>query len=73
MLLNVKVIPNASKSRVCEEKDLIKVYVKSPPVDGKANKELIEVLAEHFSIKKDQISIIHGEKSRTKVINVAKL
>jgi len=73
MLLNIKVIPNASKSKVVQEKDSLKVYVNSPPIDGKANKELIEVLAEHFNVKKNQISIIRGEKSRTKVINVAKL
>jgi len=73
MLLTIKVIPNASKSRVVEEKGSLKVYVNSPPVDGKANKELIEVLADHFNVKKNRISIIRGEKSRTKVINVAKL
>ena len=70
MLLNIKVIPNASKPRVCEEKDLIKVYVKSPPVDGRANKELIEVLAEHFNIKKNQIEIIRGEKSNRKIVKI---
>lgn len=70
MLLTIKVIPNASKPRVCEEKDFIKVYVKSPPVEGKANKELIEVLAEHFNIKKNQIEIIRGKKSHKKIVKI---
>lgn len=70
MLFNIKVIPNASKSRVCKEKDLIKVYVQSPPVDGKANKELVEVLAEHFNVKKNQIEIVRGRTSRVKVIKI---
>jgi len=96
MLFNIKVIPNASKSRVCfeskpssprvrwtpkshtdsfgagEEKGegILKVYVKSPPVDSRANKELIEVLAEHFNVKRNQIEIIRGVKSRMKVVKI---
>lgn len=70
MLFNIKVIPNASKSRVVQEKDLLKVYVKSPPVDGKANRELIEVLAEHYNVKKNTVEIVHGETSRMKVVRI---
>jgi len=82
MLLNVKVIPNASKPRICpiktssplagEDKGegILKVYVKSPPLDGKANKELVEALAEHFKVKKNRVEIIRGETSRTKVVRI---
>ena len=83
MLLNIKVIPNASKPRICplnnfssplagEDKGegAFKVYVKAPPVDGKANKELVEALAEHFKVKKNRVEIIRGATSRTKVVKI---
>jgi len=70
MLLNIKVIPSASKSGVVGEKNLLKVYVKSPPVEGKANRELLEVLAEHFRVKKSDIEILRGATSRKKLIKI---
>ncbi|RJQ41897.1 MAG: DUF167 domain-containing protein [Nitrospiraceae bacterium] len=68
--IKIKVIPNAKKGRVLEEGDLFKVYVNAPAVDGKANKALIEVLSEHFTIRKSGIRIIRGEKSREKIIEI---
>jgi len=68
--LNIKVISNSGKAKVVEEKELFKVYVKAPPVDGKANKEVVEVLAEHFKIKKNQIEIIRGKTSNKKTVKV---
>lgn len=68
MRRKIKVIPNAKKNEVLEEEGILKVYVKSPPVRGKANKAVIELLAEFFKVKKRDIKIIKGEKSREKVI-----
>ena len=68
--IKIKVIPNAKKDKVLEEGDLFKVYVNAPAVDGKANKALIGVLAEHFNILKSGIRIIRGEKSKEKVIEI---
>lgn len=70
LLINVKVIPNASKPRIIKEQGLLKVYLKSPPVDGKANKELIETLAEYFKVKRKQVEMIRGETSRRKVVRI---
>lgn len=42
--------------------------VSAPPVDGKANKFLIESIAQHFKVSKKSIEIIRGETSRNKVI-----
>lgn len=72
MIINVKVIPNAKENKVLKEKDRLKVYVKAPAVDGKANKVLIEVLSKHFKTKKSNIRIIKGEKAREKVVEVIK-
>jgi len=66
----IKVVPNAKKNRIVEELSRLKVYVTAPAVDGKANKALIESLADHFGIKKKDISILFGEKSRDKIIGI---
>ncbi len=69
-LINVKVIPNAKKNNITEEGDRLKVHVMAPAVDGKANKAVIKVLADFFKVKKGDIAIIRGEKSKEKVIKV---
>ena len=69
-IIEAKVIPNARKNEVSPEGEGFKVYVKAPAVEGKANKAVIEVLADFFKIKKSQVKIIRGEKSRRKVIEI---
>jgi uncharacterized protein (TIGR00251 family) len=44
--------------------------LKSPPVDGKANKELIMLVAKHFKRAKSEISIKSGASSRTKLVQI---
>jgi len=68
--LNVKVIPNAKQNKLVEEPGRLKVYLTAPAVEGKANEALIEFLAEHFKIKKNKISIVRGEKSREKIVEI---
>ncbi|GBF36223.1 MAG TPA: YggU family protein [Methanothermococcus okinawensis] len=68
--INVKVIPKAKRQKVVEEGDMLKIYLKSPPEDGKANKELIEVLSKHFKVSKRNIEIIRGKFSRNKIIKI---
>ena len=70
MRLTVRVVPNAKKTEIVEEPDRLKVYLTAPAVDGKANRALIEFLADHFQVKKSHIRIVRGEKSRSKVVEV---
>lgn len=70
MILNIKVIPGAKKNLLKEESAWIKVYLTAPPVDGKANDALVEFLAEHYGVRRSQLQIIKGLKSRNKVINM---
>lgn len=69
-VINVRVIPNAKKNDVSEEMGQLKVHLKAQAVGGKANKALIEVLAEFFNVKKSDVKIIRGERSKEKVIEV---
>lgn len=46
------------------------VHLKSPPVDGKANEELIKLLAEKFNLPKSSIRIKSGFSSRQKLVEI---
>lgn len=71
MKKTVKVKPNSKKQLIEEMADgTFKVNLKSPPVDGKANKELIELLAEKFNVTKSQVQIKSGLSSKTKLIEI---
>jgi len=65
-VIEIKVVPNAKKNQFKNGK----VYLTAPAVEGKANRALIEFLAEHFDVKKSQVRIIRGLKSRNKVIQI---
>ena len=55
-----------------DENDLpfLKIYLTTVPVNGKANKELVKLLAGNLNISKSKIEIIKGEKSKEKIIEV---
>lgn len=50
--------------------ELYKVYVTVAPEQGKANKKMIELLAEYFKVSKSQVRIIKGEISRNKIVEI---
>lgn len=68
-LLNVKAQPRSSKAGVDGLiGDAVKVRVKCAPVDGKANREIIETLAGAFGLPKSRVVFKSGETSRQKRI-----
>jgi len=73
MRLSIRVVPNAKQNKIIEEGDKFKVYLTAPAVEGKANKALIQFLAEHFKTKRNKVSIIRGEKSREKIVEIGGL
>jgi len=69
--IRVHVIPNAKTDKVVgEHGDAIKIKLRAPAVDGKANNALRRFLAEKLSIPQRAIVLEHGEKSRDKVIRI---
>jgi uncharacterized protein (TIGR00251 family) len=71
-IIQVKVKPNARVSTLEEADDgPWLAQLKSPPVDGKANKELIGLIARHFGCSKSAVSIKSGASGRTKLIRIA--
>ena len=68
-VLNVKAQPRSSKAGVDGLiGDAVKVRVKCAPVDGKANREIIETLAGAFGLPKSRVVFKSGETSRQKRI-----
>ena len=68
-LLKLYIQPGASKTQVAGEFGdplRLKIKVKSPPVEGAANKELVKFLAKAFGLSKSKLSLIRGETSRNK-------
>lgn len=71
-ILQIKVKPNAKSSSLEEQPDgggwLAKL--KSPPVDGKANAELIALVAEHFGCRKADVTLKIGATGRNKLVQI---
>lgn len=71
MRISVRVKANAKENEVQETgKNQFLVKVKAPAKEGKANKELIEVLAKHFKVPKSCVTIIAGLKSNRKIVSI---
>ena len=68
---SVKVVARASKNQIVgREGDAVKVRLKAPPVDGKANEALVKFLAETLGVTRSQIEIVAGHASRHKVVRI---
>ncbi len=71
MRISIKVMPKSSREEVVEEDGAIKVYVKAAPDKGKANKAVIDLIAEHYGVRKADVTIVSGETARKKIVEVA--
>lgn len=76
MKLALKVIPNAKKSEavgweaVPHAGRALKLRIAAPPAEGKANKAVILFLAAWLDIPRSAVSLLHGESSRLKVVEL---
>lgn len=68
MRLKIKVIPGSNIFEV--QNDIIKVSLRKPRENGKANRELIKLLAKHFKVTQDQVKIITGASSTNKLVQI---
>lgn len=75
-LVRLKIIvrPKAKRPGISGLHDnMIKLSVAAPPVDGKANREVIAYLADFFDLKKKEISIVAGQHSKKKICRIWRL
>jgi len=71
MLFQIKVKPQSRVSSLVQSEDgQWLANIKSLPVDGKANEELMALLAKQFGCAKSKVSIKSGASSRTKLVRV---
>lgn len=68
--IEIHVQPNASRDRIVTQGGTIKIYVTAVPEKGKTNKAVIEVIARRLGVPKGAISIVSGERSRKKLLEV---
>ena len=72
MLIKVRVLPRSSRDEVMGEMadGTLKIKLTTPPVDGKANEALVELLSDYYNIPKGLISIVRGQTSKNKIIEI---
>ncbi|MFH0985919.1 MAG: DUF167 domain-containing protein [Candidatus Omnitrophota bacterium] len=71
MKLTIKVKTNAKENAVQEMPGgELRVLVKAPPQEGRANEAVIEALAAHFKVPKSRVAIVGGFKSKTKIVQI---
>lgn len=69
--ITVKAVPRASRTEVAgAEGEWLRVRVKAPPVDGKANEALVKFFAEVLGVPKGAVSIVAGDTGRLKRVRV---
>ena len=69
--LHVHVQPGAKNTELVGlHGERLKVRLKAPPVDGKANKELVKWVAAYFGVGKSRITLIRGLSSRQKTLQI---
>ena len=70
-IIRVKVRPRARESSLAQVSDgTWLARVKAPPIEGRANHELIALVAEHFGCTKRAVSIKSGESARLKLVRI---
>ncbi len=71
MILKLKVIAGAKENKIEEiGPGYFKVRIKEKAIEGRANKALIDFLAERFNCKKSEISLVKGKTSSIKLVEI---
>lgn len=69
LLFNLKISPNASKNEIIKtDEGILKVKITAQPIDGKANKALIEFLSKQFKVPKSAFEIVKGQTGKDKTL-----
>ena len=69
--LRVRVVPRARVSALTRAAaGTLRARITAPPVDGAANRALIDLLADRLSLKRRDLTVVQGERGREKVVAV---
>lgn len=71
-VLALRVVPRASRDEVRGvQGEALKIKLRAPPVEGKANQALVAFLSEALGVSANRLAILSGETSRAKRVRVA--
>ena len=71
LTFDIQVIPHASRVEIADvQEGALKIKVTAPPVEGAANEACIKLLAKELGLKKSQMEISSGAKSRKKTVMI---
>ncbi|MDR1663285.1 MAG: DUF167 domain-containing protein [Endomicrobium sp.] len=71
MIIKARVIPNSKRNEVVSRVgSILRVKIAAPVVEGKANEELCDFLADFFDVKRSMIFLRKGERGREKTIEI---
>lgn len=70
MVIKVRVVTNSSSPGVEAFEGGLKVRVKARPIEGKANEEVVKLLAQHFKKHKSQVRIVKGFEAKNKFVEM---
>ncbi|GAA6179408.1 DUF167 domain-containing protein [Shimia sp. NS0008-38b] len=68
--ISVRVTPKASRNKVVQDGDVLRVYVTVVPENGKANAAVQKLLAQSLGLAKSRLSLVRGATARDKVFRV---
>ena len=69
--IKFRIIPNARKTELAGEyANAVKIKLSAPPIEGKANTELIKYLSKSLGVSKSSIAFVSGETSKDKLLEI---
>ena len=69
--LAVQVVPNARKSEVAGEVEgVIRIRLQAQPIEGRANEELVRMLAKLLGVSKASVEVVQGQTGRRKLVEI---
>lgn len=70
--VSVRVVPRSSNEGVAGfEGGVVRIRLNAPPVEGKANEALVRFLAKTVGVPKSRITLVSGERGRSKIVRIA--
>ncbi len=68
LIVQFKISPNSSKNEIIKTDEGVKIKITAQPIDGKANKALLEYLSKEFKVPKTYIEIVKGTTNKEKTV-----
>jgi hypothetical protein len=72
LTVSASIKTNARQAKVAVEGGRLRIDVRSPPIDGQANREAIELVARLFGVAKSHVELLRGARSRHKRFRIAR-